>query len=111
MKVWFCLGMSVVAVLLAGCVWNQPGKAKPAPPIVTADTTLVGKVVSANPNARFAILNFPLGRLPWVGQVLGVYRNNLKVGEVKVSGPQRDDNIVADITTGEAQKDDEVKDR
>ncbi len=112
MKFSLCLVMSLVAVLLAGCAWTKPAKsAKPAPAIVTADTTLVGKVVSANANARFAVLNFPLGRLPQVGAVLGVYRNNLKVGEVKVSGPQRDDNIVADITTGEAQNGDEVKDR
>lgn len=109
MKLSLCLAMSVVAVLLAGCAWTQPAKSAPA--IVTADTTLVGKVVSANANARFAVLNFPLGRLPQVGAVLAVYRNNLKVGEVKVSGPQRDDNIVADITTGEAQNGDEVKDR
>lgn len=112
MRLSLWIAMSVAAVLLTGCAWTKPAKsAKPAAPIVTPDTTLVGKVVSANVNARFVVLNFPLGRLPQVGGVLGVFRNNLKVGEVKVSGPQRDDNIVADVAAGEAQKDDEVRDR
>jgi hypothetical protein len=42
---------------------------------------------------------------------MNVYRRGLKVGEVKVTGPQRDDNIVADITAGEAAVGDEVRDR
>jgi hypothetical protein len=46
-----------------------------------------------------------------IGQILTVSRDGLKVGEVKVSGPQRDDNIVADITAGEARVGDEVRDR
>jgi hypothetical protein len=33
----------------------------------------------------------------------------LKVGEVRVSGPQRDDNIVADLVTGTAAAGDEVR--
>ena len=35
----------------------------------------------------------------------------LKVGEVKITGPQRDDHIVGDLTTGEAQVGDEVRDK
>lgn len=103
--------MCATALLGVSCAGNKSNAvAKPAP-IVTPDTTLVGKVVSANAASRFAVLNFPMGRMAQVGQVLNVYRSGLKVGEVKVSGPQRDDNIVADISVGEAQKGDEVKDR
>jgi hypothetical protein len=35
----------------------------------------------------------------------------LKVAEVKVTGPQRDNNIVADLVSGDAQVGDEVRDQ
>ena len=77
--------------------------------IVTPETALIGKVAAANANARFVVLNFPVGRLPSLDQRLNVYRNGLKVGEVKTTGPQRDDNTVADIIAGEARVGDEVR--
>ena len=40
-----------------------------------------------------------------------VYRDGLKVGEVKISGPTRDNNTVADLISGVANKGDEVRDR
>ena len=46
-----------------------------------------------------------------VGQRLNVYRFGLKVGEIKVTGPQRDDNIVGDIVAGEARKGDDVREQ
>ena len=33
-------------------------------------------------------------------QILFLYRDGLKVGEVKITGPQRDNDIVADLVTG-----------
>jgi hypothetical protein len=93
----------------------------PAPPpstpptdgkvIVTQDTSLHGKVVRVNANARFAVLNFPVGSLPVAGDQLDVFRHGLKVGEVRVTGPQQEDNTVADITDGEAQVGDELRTR
>jgi hypothetical protein len=77
--------------------------------IVTAETMLVGKVVRVNENARFAVLNFPVGTMPGVQQRLNVYRRGLKVGEVKVTGPQQDDNTVADVVNGEVQVGDELR--
>jgi hypothetical protein len=44
-----------------------------------------------------------------VGQSLNLYRRGLKVGEVKVTGPQREDNIVADLVAGEAGVGDEAR--
>lgn len=79
--------------------------------IVTPDKGLHGTVAWVNSNLRFVVLNFPVGRLPALGQHLNLYRRGLKVGEVKVSGPQRDDNIVADIITGDAETGDTVRDR
>jgi hypothetical protein len=77
--------------------------------IVTPAVTSKGKVMRVNEGARFAVLNFPVGDLPSVGQRLDVYRHGLKVGEVKITGPQQDDNTVADITNGQAQEGDELR--
>jgi len=79
--------------------------------IVTPENGLQGKVAKVNMSGWFVILNFPVGHLPRLEQQLNVYRLGLKVGEVKVTGPQRDDNIVGDLISGEAQTGDEVRDR
>ena len=79
--------------------------------IVTPDDTLAGKVISVNEIGRFVVLRFPLGRLPLQDSTLFVYRQGLKVAELKVTGPQKDDHTVADIRTGECRVDDEVRNR
>ena len=58
-----------------------------------------------------AVLNFPVTRMPSVGQTLFIYRDGLKVGEIKVTGPIQDDNIVGDLVNGEGKTGDEVRDR
>src|SRR5437867_321346 len=110
------------AVVLAGCASSKERSAGKSPPsaragskppkskpIITPDLQLMGKVVSANQELRFVVLDFPLGEMPRVDQRLSVYRQGQKVGELKVSGPQNDTNIVADITAGNAQVGDEVR--
>lgn len=98
-----------------GCV---PFKPKPAAPaaassttVVTPDNSLAGKVVSYNSVGRFVVLNFPSRRMPRMDSRLFLYRTGLKVAEVKVTGPQNDDNIVADLISGDAQTGDEVRDQ
>ena len=49
--------------------------------------------------------------MPQIGQTLSVYRAGLKVGEVKITGPQRDNDIVADLTTGDAGAGDDVREQ
>jgi len=117
----FILCISLSAFIAVGCAGKKaavpPATAKPAAAtpnyslIVTPDNALVGRVVKVNPNERFVVLNFPIGHLPALDQHLFLYRNGLKVGAVNVTGPQRDDNIVADILTGDAQDGDEVRDK
>lgn len=113
------------ALLLAGCshrhAQNQPrssgsaftalGSTNSSALIVTPDTTLAGRVALVNHDGRFAVLNFPIGRLPPLGQQLNVYHLGLKVGEITVTGPQQEDNIVGNITTGDAAVGDAVRDR
>ena len=116
------------ALVLPGCArkkvadWGslpQPRAGAPAAPagtsatnqtlIVTPENALVGKVALVNATARFVVLNFPLGKMAAVDQRLNLYRRGLKVGEVKVTGPQQADNIVADLVAGEADVGDEAR--
>jgi len=120
--------LPLAALLFAGCahkheVFNPPAgthaktstasqsAVTPSGLVVTPSSGLVGKVVKYNDAGRFVVLEFPVGHLPALEQRLFVYRGGLKVGELKVSGPQRDDHIVADLATGEAQAGDEVQDK
>jgi hypothetical protein len=66
-------------------------------------------VATVNPAAGFVVLSFPPGHMPAVDQRLSLYRRGLKVGEVKITGPQIDENVVADITAGDSDVGDEVK--
>ena len=77
--------------------------------IVTPEYALVGKVSLVNINARFVVLNFPMGKMAAPEQRLSIYRRGLKVGEVKVTGPQRENNIVGDLVAGEAEVGDEAR--
>jgi hypothetical protein len=77
--------------------------------IVTPQTGLVGKVVRVNETARFAVLNFPIGTMPAAQQTMNVYRNGLKVGEVRVTTLRQDNNTVADIVKGDAEIGDEIR--
>ena len=75
------------------------------------DASLTAKVASYNATGRFVVLSFPIGQMPKMDQTFFLYRAGLKVGEVKITGPQRDNNIIADLVTGEAQVGDEVREQ
>jgi hypothetical protein len=117
---WFAPISLVVAGMLAGCATNPPAPAAkpgavaytPAPAqIVTPDNSLMAKVASFSQVGRYVVLSFPIGQMPKPEQSLFLYRNGLKVAELKVTGPQRDNNIVADLLKGDVQMGDEVRDR
>jgi len=108
----------VCSLVASGCRTTSGAKkagAAPAPPKgkakveMTPDYALRGRVAMVNPNTRSVILSFPIGWLPAVDRRLNVYRGGLKVGEVKITGPQIDTNIAADLVAGEAKVGDEVK--
>ena len=118
--------VAMLVVLVTGCITHNSGGAKGQgafsdPPnavssrtadgklIVTPETGLSGKVVRVVTSGRFAVLNFPIGRMPLIDQGAEVYRQGLKVGELRITGPQLDDNIVADILTGDVQPGDQVR--
>jgi hypothetical protein len=62
-----------------------------------------------NVQARFVVITFPPGAMPRAGQQLSVNHRGLKVGEVKITGPQRENDTVADLIAGEANVGDEIK--
>jgi hypothetical protein len=102
------------AFLFAGCAGQKAAPmaaAKPAPTIVTPDNSLTARVVSYNSVGRFVVLSFPVGQMPALDQSLFLYRDGLKVAEIKITGPQQDNNTVADLVTGDAQVGDEVRDQ
>ncbi len=89
---------------------NRPSVSLPSKAMtVTADNLLVGKVTKVNTEGRFVVMTFPIGHLPALQQRLGVYRNGLKIGEIRVTGPQLDDSVVGDILAGDAQTEDDVR--
>jgi hypothetical protein len=109
----------LAGMLAAGCASKKPAHAKTsATPagvtlqtIVTPDASLTARVASYNATGRFVVLGFPIGRMPRMDQTFFLYRAGFKVGEVKITGPQRDNNIAADIVTGEAQTGDEAREQ
>ena len=120
MKSLMPLTLVIAGMLAAGCLHHQPApSAKRATPaavapqsIVTPDNSLTARVVSYNASGRFVVLSFPVGQMPKLEQSLFLYRDGMKVGEVKIdSSQQRDNLIVADLVTGEAQVGDEVRDQ
>jgi hypothetical protein len=113
----------VTALVLCGCAGKPATPAEtPAPHSASSSTnvnsqklilTLVeqlnGKVSSVNPSLRFVVCTFPIGHMPDLHQRLNVYREGLKVAELNVTGPQRDESVVADIFTGDVAVGDEVR--
>ena len=91
-------------------VVSAPVPARTVPgPRVTPINELSGKVAAVNPVLRFVVIDFYLSQLPQIGQLMSVYRQGQKVGEVKISGPEQNRNIAADITTGDARVGDDVR--
>ena len=114
MKSLVPLTLMFAGIVLAGCAYHPLVHAKKAAPettIVTPNDSLAGKVAACNAAGRFVVLNFPTAQIPKVDQTLFLYRAGLKVAEIKITGPQSDDNTVADIVTGEAQVGDEVREQ
>ena len=108
----------VLALAASGCSMfhhktetTAPVTAAKTAPIVTPDFSLAAKVVSVNTVGRFVVMSFPASLMPKLEQSLFLYRSGLKVGEVRVTGPQQENNIVADIVSGDAQVGDTVSDK
>jgi hypothetical protein len=47
--------------------------------------------------------------MPFLSQRMSAYREGLKVGEIKIVGPQNDIYIIGDIVAGSCQAGDELR--
>ena len=103
--------MLLVTFCLSGCssLHSTNSAAKNSTGIVTPDLALAAKVVSVNEVGRFVVLNFPHDQLPKLQQTMFLYRAGLKVAEVKITGPQQEDNVVADLVSGDPNIGDTVR--
>jgi hypothetical protein len=119
---WFMpLALVSAGMLFAGCVSHQAkSRAAAAPaapvagapqPIVTPDNSPAAKVVAYDSVGRFVVLNVSVGQMPATNETMFLYRAGLKVGQVKITGPQSDNNIVADLVSGAAQVGDEAREQ
>src|ERR1039457_4014843 len=101
-------------ILISGCASHKPKASAPVPKgpamIITPDASFAARVISYNEAGRFVVLSFPIRQMPKADQMFFLYRGGLKTGEVKITGPQDDNNnIVADVVAGDAQAGDEVR--
>ncbi len=112
-----CAGRTAPSPSTAGSPRSGGKSSKPAASqtkeglIVTPVTSLAGKVALVDGTARCVVVTLPLGMMPAADQRLHLYRRGLKVGEVKVTAWQRENNVVADLVAGEAAVGDEVRDQ
>lgn len=68
-----------------------------------------GRVHSLNPGLRFLVADYTLGGMPPLHSRLGVYRNDERIGEIRLSGPERNGFVAADILEGILQVGDEIR--
>jgi hypothetical protein len=86
-----------------------PTNAPPGGLIVTPDYSLTGRVAAVDLRSWFVVLDFSVTGMPAIGKRLTVLRSGREVAEVRVSGPQRDNKIVADIIHGNPRVGDVVR--
>ena len=128
MRIVVSLAALLVVMSCAGCLFGRKHAKQPQPAVArvshpatnapTADTFTVtpeeglhGRVASVNVSLRFVVLTFPIGQMPPMDDHLNVYRSGLKVAELTITGPQKDDNTVADIVSGDPITGDEVREK
>ena len=107
------LAMLLCTIAASGCAKKKSSGAsegaKAGKPVVTQANMIVGRVATVNPTGRFVVLSFPTGKMPAQDQRLNIYRSNVKIAEVKITGPQKGENVVADILSGEPEVSDEAR--
>lgn len=105
----------VILLLTLGCSGGCMAPKGGAPETSRPDGTVaevvsdVGRIVKIHPELRFVVIEFSSGRLPEIGQVMDVYRENRKVATLRISGPHRNLFTVADIKSGSVRLGDEVR--
>ena len=79
------------------------------PPRVMPALDVVGRVRSLHPTLGFVVIECMVSPLPPAGARMSVYRQGLKVGEVKINAERSSINVAADVVAGTAKPGDEVR--
>lgn len=77
--------------------------------VIAPTRSAVGRVASVNAQAKFAVINFPIGQLPANETRLSIFHAGMKSGEIRITGPAQENFTVGDIVAGSAQEGDEVR--
>lgn len=95
-----------------GLVRPESGSAASTNAATAKATTLLpasGRIHSVSPVAPFVVVDYILGGMPPLQSTLDVFRAGQKVGQVRLSGPEQNGFVAADILNGILQVDDEVR--
>lgn len=68
-----------------------------------------GRIHSINAGLQFVVVDYTLGGIPPLQSLLPVYRGDQKVGQIRLTGPERNGFVAADVVEGILQNDDEVR--
>lgn len=76
---------------------------------VSSEIQTSGQVVMVRSEFKFVVIDFGISSVPPQGQRMGVYRNNVKVGEVIIGWQREGSTVVADVIAGDVRVGDEVR--
>lgn len=104
--------VTLLALTLLGCASGhstsgQNGNADT--PAILPDASVEGRIVTVNVPLRYVVVDFDLRQQPALGQQLAVYRQGVRVGEVKITGPIMGTAAAGDIVAGQAAVGDRVR--
>ena len=68
-----------------------------------------GRIHSVNSGLQFVVVDYTIGGAPPMQSLVPVYRGNQKVGQLRLTGPERNGFVAADVVEGILQVDDEVR--
>jgi hypothetical protein len=100
-----------VVALFSGCAWNKtstPAKARlePSPQELGATTP---RIVSANPEHKFVVVDFTSQVMPEAGTLLNAYRGGKRIGAVRITEPVRAPFATADVVEGDLRVGDDIR--
>lgn len=111
------VALAGVVLTTSGCFWRRTKGGPPYAATPSGQTNFViapaivaaGRVASVNAQARFAVVNFPVGQVPARDTRFAIYHSGQRVGSLRISGPAEGTFTVGDIIAGSAQDGDEVR--
>jgi hypothetical protein len=77
-----------------------------APPVLLPAS---GRVHTVNVGLKFVVIDYTLGGMPVTGSIVSAYRGDQKVGEIKITGPERNGFVAGDVVNGFIQPEDQVR--